>query len=80
LHPRALTAIVPAPGFCRGTGTSHYLLGYLCWVFADMSWAMHKIAGALFATPPTCTYEKALQHFLDAENVRSVNQKDYASL
>ena len=71
---------MPAPGFCRGTGTSHYLLGYLCWVFADMSWAMHKIAGALFATPPTCTYEKALQHFLDAENVRSVNQKDYASL
>ena len=31
-------------------------------MFADMPWYQKKIAGALFATPPTSSYEEVGQH------------------
>lgn len=32
-----------------------------------MPWYQRKIVSTLFATPPTGTYEEALEHFLKAE-------------
>ncbi|KAL5022226.1 hypothetical protein ScPMuIL_001381 [Solemya velum] len=49
--------------------TSIHSLGYWCYLFADMPWYQRKIAGALFATPPTSTYKEALKYFLQAEAV-----------
>jgi len=49
--------------------TSRHLLGLWCFTFADMPWYMVKIASALFATPPSSTYEEALSHFLAAEKL-----------
>lgn len=50
-------------------GTSRHLVGMWCFTFADMPWYQRKIASALFASPPTATYEEALDHFLAAEKV-----------
>ncbi|XP_063406686.1 regulator of microtubule dynamics protein 1-like [Mytilus trossulus] len=47
--------------------TSLYSLGYWCFLFADMPWYMRQIASALFASPPTSTYEEALAYFEKAE-------------
>ncbi|KAL8619453.1 hypothetical protein ACOMHN_011804 [Nucella lapillus] len=47
--------------------TTHYTLGMWCFLFADMPWYQRKIAGALFASPPTSTYDEALKHFHQAE-------------
>jgi hypothetical protein len=47
--------------------TSIYSLGYWCFLFADMPWYQRKIASAVFATPPTSTYEEALAYFKKAE-------------
>jgi len=49
--------------------TSHHLLGLWCFTFADMSWVMTKLAATLFATPPSSTYQEALDRFLFAENL-----------
>ncbi|XP_022344321.2 regulator of microtubule dynamics protein 1-like [Crassostrea virginica] len=49
--------------------TSIHSLGYWCFVFADMPWYTHKLAAALFATPPTSTYSEALFYFQEAEKV-----------
>lgn len=47
--------------------TTMYCLGYWCFLFADMPWYQRKIASVVFATPPTSTYEEALDYFLKAE-------------
>lgn len=47
--------------------TSWHLLGNFAFGLADMPWYQRKIVSALFATPPTGTYEEALEHFLKAE-------------
>ena len=44
--------------------TSRHLLGLWCFTFADMPWYMAKIAAALFATPPTSSYQESLDHFV----------------
>ncbi|CAH0478111.1 unnamed protein product [Peronospora belbahrii] len=49
--------------------TSHNILGQWCLAFADMTWLEKRAAAALFGTPPTSTYEEAVQHFQAAENV-----------
>ena len=36
---------------------------YLYKQVASLSWLERKAAGALFATPPTSTYEEALESF-----------------
>lgn len=48
-------------------GTSYYLLGMWCFSFADLPWYQRKMAAVLFATPPTSSYEEALEAFLLAE-------------
>ncbi|XP_055489634.1 regulator of microtubule dynamics protein 1 [Leucoraja erinacea] len=47
--------------------TSFHLMGLWCFTFAEMPWIQQKIASALFATPPSSTYEEALNYFDKAE-------------
>ncbi|XP_030072092.1 regulator of microtubule dynamics protein 1 isoform X2 [Microcaecilia unicolor] len=47
--------------------TSYHLMGLWCWSFASLSWFQRKMGAILFSTPPTSTYEEALQYFLKAE-------------
>ncbi|CAL1269916.1 unnamed protein product [Larinioides sclopetarius] len=47
--------------------TSYYLIGEWCYTFADMPWYQRKVAAAIFASPPTSTYEEALKYFEKAE-------------
>ncbi|XP_029447472.1 regulator of microtubule dynamics protein 1 isoform X2 [Rhinatrema bivittatum] len=49
--------------------TSYHLMGLWCWSFASLSWFQRKMGAMLFATPPTSTFEEALQYFLKAEKV-----------
>jgi hypothetical protein len=47
--------------------TAMNLLGRWCFAFADMGWVQRRAAGAIFASPPTSTYEEALGYFRRAE-------------
>ncbi|XP_037032033.1 regulator of microtubule dynamics protein 1-like [Bradysia coprophila] len=47
--------------------TSWHLLGNFAFGLADMPWYQRKVVSAIFATPPSGTYEEALEHFLKAE-------------
>ena len=49
--------------------TTRHALGMWYWEVASLSWAMRKIAAAVFASPPTGTYEEALSHFQLAEGI-----------
>ncbi|XP_054620982.1 regulator of microtubule dynamics protein 1 isoform X1 [Dunckerocampus dactyliophorus] len=49
--------------------TSLHILGYWCFAFAELPWYQRKVAAVIFASPPTSTYEEALQFFLQAEQV-----------
>lgn len=49
--------------------TSVHLLGLWCFTFADMPWYQTKIAAVVFATPPSSSYEEALEKFLQAEEI-----------
>ncbi|KAG3204635.1 hypothetical protein PC128_g1772 [Phytophthora cactorum] len=49
--------------------TSHNILGQWCLAFADMTWIEKRAAATLFGTPPTATYEEAVEHFQAAENI-----------
>lgn len=48
--------------------TNWHLLGNFSYGLADMPWYQRKIVSTIFATPPTGTYEEALDYFLKAEN------------
>ena len=48
-------------------GTNYHVLGMWAWTFADMGWVTRKVASALFGSPPTSTYQEALDYFLKAE-------------
>ncbi|KAM9333476.1 regulator of microtubule dynamics protein 1-like isoform 1-T1 [Pholidichthys leucotaenia] len=47
--------------------TSIYILGYWCFAFAELPWYQRKVAELIFSSPPTATYEEALEFFLKAE-------------
>ncbi len=47
--------------------TAHHVLGEWAFGVASISFVERRVAAALFATPPTATYEEALQHYLNAE-------------
>ncbi|XP_028918016.1 regulator of microtubule dynamics protein 1 isoform X2 [Ornithorhynchus anatinus] len=47
--------------------TSIHLMGVWCYSFAEMPWYQSRIAAMLFATPPSSTYEEALNYFQKAE-------------
>lgn len=49
--------------------TSWYLLGSFAFGIADMPWYQKKIVATLFATPPSASYEEALEHFTKAEDI-----------
>jgi len=49
--------------------TTYHSLGTWSFLFADMNWITRKVASAIFASPPTSTYEEALKNFLKAEEV-----------
>ncbi|XP_017292397.1 regulator of microtubule dynamics protein 1 [Kryptolebias marmoratus] len=49
--------------------TSLHILGYWCFAFAELPWFQRKVAAVLFSSPPTSTYEEALDFFLKAEQV-----------
>ncbi|XP_077365819.1 regulator of microtubule dynamics protein 1 isoform X1 [Festucalex cinctus] len=49
--------------------TSLHILGYWCFTFSELPWYQRKVAAVIFASPPTSTYEEALQFFLKAEQV-----------
>lgn len=46
----------------------HYFRLSRCYFVADMSWYTKKVAAVIFATPPTSTFEEALNYFLMAES------------
>ncbi|XP_056439710.1 regulator of microtubule dynamics protein 1-like [Gadus chalcogrammus] len=50
--------------------TTVYILGYWCFSFAELSWSLRKLAPVIFGTPPTSSYEEALEFFLKAEEVK----------
>nr|KAI8762001.1 regulator of microtubule dynamics protein 1 [Biomphalaria glabrata] len=47
--------------------TTLHCLGYWCFLFADMPWYQRKVASVIFASPPTSTYDEALEYFIKAE-------------
>ncbi|XP_070784418.1 regulator of microtubule dynamics protein 1 [Enoplosus armatus] len=49
--------------------TSMHILGYWCFAFAELPWYQRKVAAVIFSSPPTSTYEEALEFFLKAEEV-----------
>lgn len=49
--------------------TSIHILGYWCFAFAELPWYQRKVAAVIFASPPTATYQEALEFFLRAEEV-----------
>lgn len=49
--------------------TTLYILGYWCYNISSMPWYQRKIASAIFATPPTSSFEEALVYFCKAEEV-----------
>lgn len=50
--------------------TNWHLLGNFAFGLADMPWYQRKVVSAIFATPPTGTYEEALENFLKAEETK----------
>jgi hypothetical protein len=47
-----------------------YCLGAYCWGLADMSWVTRNLAAAIFATPPTASYEEAYDYYKRAEKAQ----------
>ncbi|XP_073246740.1 regulator of microtubule dynamics protein 1-like [Porites lutea] len=46
-----------------------HLLGIWCFNFADMDWFTRNLAKSIFGSPPTCTYQEALECFQRAEEL-----------
>lgn len=51
--------------------TSRYILGEFAFGLADLPWYQRKVVSTIFATPPTGTYEEALENFLKAEELEA---------
>ena len=49
--------------------TARHLLGMWAFEVANLSWAKRKVAAALFASPPTATFDEAHSHFAAAEKI-----------
>jgi tetratricopeptide (TPR) repeat protein len=52
-----------------GDQTLNHLLGRWCFAVSSISWMERKLASAIFATPPSSSYEEALKYFLCAEEI-----------
>ena len=57
-------------------GTVLHFLGRFSYTIAGISWIERKLAASFMATPPTATYEEALDYFLRANERREflINQ------
>lgn len=51
--------------------TSRYILGEFAYGLADLPWYQRKVVSTIFATPPTGTYDEALENFLKAESLEA---------
>lgn len=51
--------------------TSRYILGEFSFGLADLPWYQRKVVSAIFATPPTGSYDEALENFLKAESLEA---------
>jgi tetratricopeptide (TPR) repeat protein len=51
--------------------TSRYILGEFAYGLADLPWYQRKIVSTIFATPPTGSYDEALENFLKAESLEA---------
>jgi tetratricopeptide (TPR) repeat protein len=51
--------------------TSRYILGEFSYGLADLPWYQRKAVSAIFATPPTGSYDEALENFLKAETLEA---------
>ncbi|ETW04801.1 hypothetical protein, variant [Aphanomyces invadans] len=49
--------------------TAHNILGQWCLAFANLGWLEKQAATVLFGKPPTASYDDAVRHFHDAENI-----------
>ena len=49
--------------------TARHLVGVWCFEVAKLTWIEQKAAAALFASPPTATYEEAYGHLAAAEAI-----------
>ena len=49
--------------------TCYHLLGRWCFTVADVPWYQRKIASAIFDTPPSSSYEEAIDYFERAERL-----------
>ncbi|PIO54841.1 hypothetical protein TELCIR_23784 [Teladorsagia circumcincta] len=54
---------------CSSDATTWHILGMWHFSFADMSYTTRLVAKAVFATPPSSTYDQALHYFLKAEEI-----------
>jgi len=53
----------------KSTAMVHYCLGSWCFSLANLGWLSRKVASTVFASPPTASFEEALEHFKRAEEV-----------
>lgn len=49
--------------------TSYHLLGMWCFTIADVPWYQQKIASAIFETPPSSSFEEAIDYFERGERL-----------
>lgn len=52
---------------CPSDGMSLYCLGAYCFGLADMGWVTRNLAAAIYATPPTATFDEAYEYYQRAE-------------
>ncbi|XP_061778374.1 regulator of microtubule dynamics protein 1 isoform X2 [Nerophis ophidion] len=45
--------------------TSFHILGYWCFVFAELPWYQRKVAAVMFSSPPTSTYQEVHKEAVD---------------
>ncbi|XP_053687635.1 regulator of microtubule dynamics protein 1-like [Sabethes cyaneus] len=64
LHMRKAVELNP------GDATSWFILGQFYYGLAELPWYQRKIVSTIFATPPTGTYEEALECFEKAESTK----------
>lgn len=49
--------------------TAEFILGAWCYKVASLDWVSRRIASTFFATPPTSSYEEAVEHLNKAEAI-----------
>ena len=60
--------------------TPQFLLGVWCYEVASIGWMTRKIAAAIFAEPPTATYEEALEHLLKCHELNDKFKRNIHSI